>query len=268
MCKCRNKWLLGVVAFFLLLSGCSDRAFTFVHITDPQIGFHDPSLEYIHSDTLMQRAVVLANEYTPDLVFITGDLVDKADDPLQETIFTRNLSALSAPTWLVPGNHDIRGYSPEKREAYVKLRGYDRFAFRHKGCAFIGIDSNCIKDEAGEAEKEQFAWLTEELRKAQRVRYTFVFLHCPVVREALDEPEDYFNFSTKARARYLVLFKEYGVDAVFAGHTHCPYATEIDGIAFYTGTAVGNCLHGAQPGFNVVRVTKKGVEVERINTND
>ena len=31
--------------------------------------------------------------------------------------------------------------------------------------------------------------------------------------------------------------------------------------------AVGNCLHGAQSGFNVVRVTKKGVEVERINTN-
>ena len=221
----------------MLLSGCTDRSFTFVHMTDPQIGFHDDSPEYIHSDSLMQCAVELANSFSPDLVFITGDLVDKADDPVQEAIFTRNLAAIAAPVWLVPGNHDIRGYTPEKRDAYVKQRGYDRFAFRHKGCAFLGFDTNCIKDEAGEAEAEQFAWLTEELRKAQR-------------------------------ARYLALFKEYGVDAVFAGHTHCPYVTEIDGISFYTGTAVGNCLHGAKPGFNVVRVTKKGVEVERINTNE
>lgn len=268
MCHCRNKWLLVTVAFLLLLCGCTDRSFTFVHMTDPQIGFHDASPEFIHSDTLMQRAVVLANDYAPDLVFITGDLVDKADDSLQEAIFSRDLEAIAAPVWRVPGNHDIRGYTLEKREAYDKLRGYDRFAFRHKDCAFIGIDTNCIKDEAGEAEAEQFAWLTEELRKAKRARYTFVFLHCPVVREALDEPEDYFNFSKEARARYLALFKEYGVDAVFAGHTHCPYVTEIDGIAFYTGTAVGNCLHGARPGFNVVRVTKKGVTVERILTEE
>ena len=262
----KTRWFLLAVAAIMLLSSCTDRAFTFVHMTDPQIGFHDASPEFIHSDTLMQQAVALANDCAPDLVFITGDLVDKADDPVQEAIFTRNLEAISAPVWLVPGNHDIRGYSPEKREAYVKLRGYDRFSFRHKGCAFIGIDTNCIKDEAGEAEAEQWAWLTEELNKAQRARYTFVFLHCPVVREALDEPEDYFNFSKEARARYLALFKEYGVDAVFAGHTHCPYVTEMDGIAFYTGTAVGNCLHGAQSGFNVVNVTKKGVVVEMVNT--
>ena len=266
MCNCRIRRLLVTVAFLMLLSGCADRSFTFVHMTDPQIGFHDASPEYVHSDTLMQRAVELANGYAPDLVFITGDLVDKADDAQQEAIFSRNLSAIAAPVWLVPGNHDIRGYTPEKRDAYVGLRGYDHFAFRYNGCAFIGFDTNCIKDEAGEAEAEQFAWLTEELRKAKKARYTFVFLHCPVVRETLDEPEDYFNFSSEARARYLALFKEYGVDAVFAGHTHCPYVTEIDGIAFYTGTAVGNCLHGARPGFNLVRVMKKGVAVEQVNT--
>ena len=65
------------------------------------------------------------------------------------------------------------------------------------------------------------------------------------------------------QADYLIIESDItSEDAVFAGHTHCPYTTEIDGIAFYTGTAVGNCLHGARPGFNVVRVKKKGVEVE------
>lgn len=167
-----------VATTLMLLSGCTNRDLSFVHMTDPQIGFHDDSPEYIHSDSLMRQAVALANDCAPDLVFITGDLVDKADDPVQEAIFTRNLAAIAAPIWLVPGNHDIRGYSPEKRGAYVKLRGYDRFAFLHKGCAFIGIDTNCIKDEAREAEAEQLAWLTEELRKAQRARYTFVFQHC------------------------------------------------------------------------------------------
>ena len=257
---------LSFVAAVLLAGGCAQREWAFVHMTDTQIGFHDPSEGFLHSDTLMQRAVEAANALAPDLVFITGDMVDDAASETQNAIFERNLASLRAPVWYLPGNHDIRGFTPERHDAYVALRGYDRFSFRHKGCAFIGIDSNCIKDGDAAAEAEQWNWLTKQLRSARSARYIFVFLHCPIVRESIDEPEDYFNFSIPRRERYLRLFKDAGVDAVFAGHTHCPYQTEIDGIAFYTGTAVGNCLNHGRPGFNLVRITRKGLQVTSVPT--
>lgn len=236
----------------LLACGCGQQDCTFVHMTDTQIGFHDPSEGFIHSDTLMQRAVAAANALAPDLVFITGDLIDDATSGEQNAIFERNLAAIQAPVWIIHGNHDIRNNA--------------HFSFSHKGCAFIGIDTNCIKDGDAAAEEEQWTWLSGELRKARSARHIFVFIHCPVVRETLDEPEDYFNFSIPQRERYLRLFKDAGVDAVFAGHTHCPYHTTIDGISLYTGTAVGNCLNHATPGFYICHVTRKGLQVIPIPT--
>lgn len=75
-------------------------------MTDPQIGFRDVSPGYGQTDTLMQKAVALANALRPEAVFVTGDLVNDAADPLQDAIFTRNLAVLTAPVWCIPGNHD------------------------------------------------------------------------------------------------------------------------------------------------------------------
>ena len=246
---------------------CDSREeFLFVHMTDPQIGFRDVSPGYGQTDTLMQKAVALSNALRPEAVFVTGDLVNDPADPLQDAIFTRNLEALASPVWCIPGNHDIQGYTQEKRDDYVALRGSDRFSFRMKGCAFIGLDTNCIKDDAPEAEEAQFAWLTRQLQAARDARYTFVFLHCPVVRESLDEPEDYFNFSQEQRRRYIDLFREYGVDAVFAGHTHCDYTAEIEGIRFYTAGPVGKTLKHGISGLNLIKVTPDTFEVKYLPT--
>ncbi len=229
----------------------SREGFLFVHMTDPQIGFRDVSPGYGQTDTLMQKAVALANTLRPEAVFVTGDLVNDAADPLQDAIFTRNLAVLTAPVWCIPGNHD--SFS-------------DRFSFRMKGCAFIGLDTNCIKDAAPEAEAAQFDWLTQQLENARDARYTFVFLHCPLVRESLEEPEDYFNFSKEQRRRYLDIFTQYGVDAVFAGHTHCDYTTEISGIRFYTANPVGKTLKHGISGFNLIKVGPVGFEVKFLPT--
>ena len=238
--------------------------FLFVHMSDPQIGFRDHSPRFIQSDSLMQCAVAAANSLRPEAVIVTGDLVDNPADTLQNAIFVRNMAGLTAPAWYIPGNHDIRGYTKENHDAYVALRGYDRFSFQIKDCAFIGFDTNCIKDNVEAAEEAQWNWLKEQLLAARNARYVFLFIHCPVVRESFDEPEDYFNFARAKRRRYLDLFHQYGVDAVFAGHTHCPYATEIEGIRFYTAGAVGNCLGHGFPGFHTVKVSPDGFEVHYI----
>lgn len=250
--------ILFVLAIVLATACNSFTPFTFVQMSDTQIGFNDDSPFYDHSDSLMKAAVDAVNALKPACVIVTGDLVNDATDSLQNAIYQSRLSEIKAPVYATPGNHD---YLKTTREAYIARRGYDRFSFQEGGCAFIGIDSNCIKDGMADVEAGQKAWLEKELSAAKSCRYIFVFLHCPVIRESIDEPEDYFNFSKEKRLEYIDLFKTYGVNIVFAGHTHQEYDCTFEGIRFIAAGPVGNALGHGTPGFNVVRVGEKGVEV-------
>ena len=255
------KKIIYTLTLLLAMSCKHVEPFVFVQMSDTQIGFIDRSPAYAHSDSLMKAAVEAANALKPAYVFVTGDLVDDPEDPVQDSVYRTRLAEIEAPVYALPGNHDYMGFTREKQADYIARRGYDRFSFQERGCAFIGMDSNCIKDGVQEAEAEQWAWLEKELAAARNCRYTFVFLHCPVVRESIDEPEDYFNFSHAQRRKYIDLFKAGGVDIVFAGHTHQEYDTEIEGIRFVAAGPVGNALGHGTPGYNVVQVGVDGVDV-------
>ena len=255
-----KKLFFGIVV--MLATACQTfKPFTFVQMSDTQIGFIDSSPAFAHSDSLFKAAIQATNALSPACVIITGDLVDNPADPVQDSVYKACLAGIKAPVYMVPGNHDYMGFTREKQQAYIALRGYDRFSFREKDCAFIGMDSNCIKDRVEEAEAEQLVWLEKELSASQNCRYTFVFLHCPVIRESLDEREDYFNFSKDKRRQYIDLFKKYGVDGVFAGHTHQEYDCIVEGIRFVAAGPVANALGHGTPGYNVVNVTQDGFEV-------
>lgn len=274
-----------------------------MQMTDPQIGFRDNSQGLVHTDTLFGKAVEAVNALNPECVIITGDLVNDAYDKYQDSIYRANRSKIKAEVYEIPGNHDIRPWNPENHAHYLELRGYDRFSFRLGGCAFIGFDSNCIKDGrevilacvveekrilsskddprdeyyanlaksqkavlASLKEPEQWEWLENELKKARRCKRIFVFLHCPVIRESIDEENDYFNFHKGTREKYIALFKKYGVDVVFAGHTHMDYDTTVDGIRFVTAGPVGSPLGRGYSGYEVVTVTKDSVDCKYLPT--
>ena len=272
---------------FLLaaLTSCSPRVysdFTFVQMSDPQIGFRDKSPGFVHTDSLFDLAVKEVNLLKPSCVIITGDLINDQRDMLQDSIYRANRAKIEAPVYEVPGNHDIRPWTADNHSNYLNLRGSERFSFRLNGCAFIGIDSNCIvensDEERGEgkqaalseedrialttAEEEQLKWLKRELKKARKCRYTFVFLHCPVILETIAEENGYFNFPKGKRAEYIALFKKYGVAAVFAGHTHMKYNTQAEGIRFVTAGPVGSPLGRGYSGYEVINVTKNGFSTE------
>ena len=259
------------ISLMALAASCSGKfePFSFVHCTDTQVGFMDNSEGFSHSDSLFNAAIVAINALSPELVVITGDLVDNIDDPLQNSIFSKRLAEIEAPVYLTPGNHDYKKQWTEQiRDDYVALRGYDRFSIKRKGCAFIGIDTNCIKENAEVAEAEQFNWLEGELRKARKARYTFLFLHCPIFKKDIGEPDDYENFPIEKREKYISLLKEYGVDAVLAGHTHKDIDTEYQGIRLVAANPVCEALGHGRPGFNVVKVGKDGYEIEFHPTTD
>jgi len=240
---------------------CNNKTVTFMHLSDPQIGFLDTTAHYAQSDSLMGLAVEAVNRIKPACVVITGDLVNNTADVEQKAVYERRLAEIdpSIPVFALPGNHDERPYTSENHAAFLAFNGYDRFSFTKDGVAFIGFDSCPIKDGDVAAEEEQLDWLKAELTAARKARQILLFTHCPVIRESLDEPEDYFNFSIPKREEYLALFKEYGVDALFAGHTHTCYYTEIDGIQFITAGPVGSPLHDGFSGLNVVKAAPDGI---------
>ena len=69
-----KKFLFGLL--FLVPACCPFHPFTFVQMTDPQIGFE---LSEERTDTMFKAAVAEVNALDPALVVITGDLVNWAN---------------------------------------------------------------------------------------------------------------------------------------------------------------------------------------------
>ncbi len=259
------KKILLIMSAVAVIAACKQE-FTIVHMSDPQVGFHDDTEHFVHSDSLFSAAVAAINDLKPEAVIITGDLVNDPAIEEQHEIYAAHVAEIQAPVYAVPGNHDIRGYTEEKRHEFLDRYGYDCFAFSAKDVYFIGINSDCIKDGAVDAEAGQLEWLINELQNAQGSKHIVVCMHCPIIRETIDEPEDYFNFPTEKRHEYISLFKENGVDLVLAGHTHKSFMTEYEGIFFTAAGPVGNAFKPCYPGFNVIKFGRKGFSVEYVNT--
>ena len=111
-----------------------------------------------------------------------------------------------------------------------------------------------LKDWCIEAEEEHCAWLLKTLALRQGARFRFVFTHCPVIKDSVDEKEDYFNFQSPYRQFYLEQFPGYRVDAVFSGHLHRSRFCETGGVRYYTTSASGLTLGDGTSGLNIVTV--------------
>ena len=78
--------------------------------------------------------------------------------------------------------------------------------------------------------------------------------------KAFDEPETYFNIPVETRNRYLALFKENNVDAVFAGHLHDNSSAKYGNMQMIITSAVGKPLGKAPSGIRIVKVYPDRVE--------
>ena len=96
---------------WLPAAGQSFEPFTFVQMSDPQIGFFDRSPGYGQSDSLMMAAVAAVNAVDPVFILMTGDMVNDPYDAVQDSIYRVRLADLKAPVHVIPGNHDMKGFS-------------------------------------------------------------------------------------------------------------------------------------------------------------
>lgn len=252
-----------VSAAMLLAVSCGNvKDFVFVQITDTQVGFMDRSEHFTESDSLLKDAVDAINRIKPSCVILTGDLTNDYKNEEQWAIYNKRMGEINPkiPVYITPGNHDIPEFNDGTLAAYIDRIGYDRFSFVQNKCAFIGFDSCRIKSNDSAAEQEQFEWLKGELEKAQGSRHIFVFFHCPIVYHTLDEEMNNNSFPVELRQKYLSLFLDSNVDAVFTGHTHNGVTIDLNGLKSINVNPVGKAFGKGGSGLNVVKVTKDGFE--------
>lgn len=264
-----NRYIVVLFALLLVtVSGASQdknasSPFFFIQLTDPQFGMFESDKGFTKETELYEKAVGEINKLHPDFVVITGDLVNNKDDKTQIAEFKRITAKInpSIPVWYSPGNHDV-GQSPSQQDinTFISYYGHDRFSFRHKNCLFIGLNSCLIKSKSPGLEPEQYEWLKKELSNAGKESHIIVFSHYPFFINAFDEPETYSNIAVEIRNRYLALFKEFKVDAIFAGHLHTNASANYDKMEMVTTSAVGKPLGNDPSGLRIVKVHSDRVE--------
>lgn len=178
----------------------------------------------------------------------TGDYIEGSSN--QNTVrrqwegFFTALEPLQAqrtiPLALAPGNHDIMGV---RRNAEIFLEHFKRlyFSFEYESCHFIILNTETLGHE-GRITGRQLQWLKQDLADHNDAKFTFVALHRPLfpvdghVGSSLDQ------FPAERDALH-VLFRQHGVDAVFAGHEHLYNYQERDGIYYFITGGAGAPLY-------------------------
>lgn len=230
--------------------------FTFVQLTDPQMGFISENKNCEEEIRLYTKAVKRINQMKPKFVVITGDFYHNRMDTNQVNSFIRITSTIhkSIPVYLIPGNHDV-GMKPTQNtlDSYMQLYRSDRFEFTYKKVQFIGFNS-CLINAGIKQDTLQFDWLKATLEKKPKTIRKVVFTHQPFFIKNLEEKNTYDNIAEPYRTKYLELLKKHGVVAVFSGHYHKNAEANYQGIDLVISSAVGKPLGIDGSGLQFVNV--------------
>lgn len=158
-----------------------------------------------------KKLIELVKEQNPDLVLITGDIVNS--DEANTDIATNLITALCdiAPVYVSVGNHEVEyqdNYKTdllqlyEKSGAIVLDKQYEDITIRKQQIRVGGIYGYCLPAkylETNEADPEECKFLADFQNTE---RYTIIMCHMPVCWLLNDG------------------LNEWDVDCIFAGHAH------------------------------------------------
>lgn len=200
-------------------------------ITDTHIK-RPGKLAYQQVDTaaMLRAAVDRLNTLTPrpDLVIITGDLVDNGHPEEYEHLKTI-LAHLAIPVVLIAGNHDER---QALREAfadhdYLPPHGFLNFVIEDRyPLRLIGLDTVVPFQGHGELCAERLDWLDAQL-SAQPEQPTLIAMHHPPFISGIAHMDKVGLQSIEPFAE--VVSRHPQIQAILCGHLHRTIHTRVGG---------------------------------------
>lgn len=161
-------------------------------------GFRIAQVSDLHNSALWENVVGKLEEISPDLIVLTGDLIDSSGTDVAAALAFAEAAAEIAPCCYVSGNHEA--WSPGH---WDELRN---------GLAQSGVA--VLEDETIVLEREGETVAVLGLRDP-----AFGSDQASVLK-ALTAGEEGFTILLSHRPERLVLYAEHGVDLVFSGHAH------------------------------------------------
>ncbi len=177
----------------------------------------------IDTAAYLERAVahVLKLDPLPDVVIMTGDLVEAGTDE-EYARLRRLIAPLPMPIYVIPGNHDARESlrAAFADKGYFPATGFLQYAVEDQPVRLIALDTLVAGKPYGELCEERLAWLEARLGE-QPGKPAMLFMHHPPFECGIDA----FDHARLQHGdqRLADLVRRHGnVERAVCGHVHRP----------------------------------------------
>ncbi|MEM6847500.1 MAG: metallophosphoesterase [Pseudomonadota bacterium] len=242
------------------------------HLSDIHFGSEAPGSAALLASTL--------NSGQYDLVVLSGDLTMGARH--REFAAARTfMDQLEAPTFAVPGNHDITPYHlPERflapyRRWQTHISPVLEPVWSNTQVAVVGLNTARrmrfgIDWSHGSVSRRQLDDLPRRFGGAQ-TPFRIVVAHHPFIADGAANLDRRGQKLVRRAKHALASFAQSQVDAVLAGHLHRTYTAaftrEIDGhtvTAIQAGTALSSRVRGEPNSFNYIEIDDDAMTVAAV----
>jgi len=197
-------------------------------ITDLHLGFAPGDPDEPNRRRLDETlGALVAMTPRPDLLLMTGDLVEHGDDRVAYARLRQALADLPFPAYPLPGNHDGR---PAFRKVFPETPasdGFIQYAIEDGPVRILALDTLEEGRHGGAFCETRAAWLRARLAE-QPERPTLIALHHPPAETGLSWMSENPEAAWVKRLEDVVSAAS-NVVALVAGHLHRPLVTRFAG---------------------------------------
>lgn len=148
----------------------------------------------------------LLKEAKPDIVVITGDMLDSRRPGYENSLKFAEKCAELFPCYFVTGNHEKQG------------KGYPELKNKMTQSGVVVIEDECIELERNE-EKINLFGINDPLFKTSRFSGNAATVTKKRLNSFVVKPNEY-NILLSHRPEFFELYAEYNIDLVLSGHAH------------------------------------------------